>query len=434
MEGLELNKKLSETFDRDYLKELTIRCTKCGNCLAVCPVYNVERKEFLATRGKIALAQALLEGNLSFKGDRFSEIYFNCLLCKRCLVNCPSFVKYDEIAFGIRSLLVKERGLPFVKKLIFSSLKNKENLERFLPFAFYFEKIAEKTGLKNLVEEIIFQMPSLSKNPFISKSKERYRPLEVKHRVLFFAGCATNYIFPETGKDTVKVLRRLKTEVIIPKEQACCGMPVLVHGDIETAKELAVRNVQVLRGYLEKEKVDNVITICASCGSALKVEYPLILRGTPYEKIAEELSEKVMDINVFLNKLVEKEELYLSLDSVEAPLRVYYHDPCHLKNSLKVFSEPREVLKKIKGVLLVGEREDGGCCGSGGSYYLTHQKTAQKILKEKMIHINKLSPDLIVTSCPACIMQLKKGEELWGEGRPVMHITSFIYKVLEAKY
>jgi len=119
----------------------------------------------------------------------------------------------------------------------------------------------------------------------------------------------------------------------------------MVHGDIDTARELAKKNIDIF----EKVNAGYIITVCGSCGSALKHEYPIILEGdTTYEEKAKKWADKVYDISTFLLKIIKFET-----PKGEVNLKVTYHDSCHLKKSMKVFNEPRQLLKMIPGITLI---------------------------------------------------------------------------------
>src|SRR5262249_24093064 len=154
-----------------------------------------------------------------------------------------------------------------------------------------------------------------------------------------------------------------------------CGTPVLVHGDRETARTLARNNSDAM----EASGAEYIITGCGSCGSAWQHDFPELLQDDRiYAAKAAAWSGRTYDISTFLTKVIDYRLPAGQVDAV-----VTYHDPCHLKKSMKVFREPREILRTIPGVIFKEMQQPDACCGSGGSYGLTHFGTSSSIAARK---------------------------------------------------
>jgi len=415
--------------DVETLKKELLRCMKCGNCMSVCPIYNVEKKESAVARGKIALGEAILDDKIQIDDETLVKLIFNCLVCKSCMMACPSGVRFDRIILGLRAAIARKKGIPFVKKALFGLLKNPELFDKGMKaFAsmqgFFLKKEGEKTRApKGFLKQIgkrfdeDFVLPELSKESFRDTVQEVIDIPNPQATVIFFTGCSVNYFYPEVGEDLIYVLKKNNVKSIIPKKQNCCGMPVMVHGDIDTARELAKKNLDVFENF----NAQYIVTVCGSCGSALKHEYPVILEGTEYEEKAKKWAEKVYDISTFLIKVIKFEPPKGKLE-----LKVTYHDPCHLKKSMKVFNEPRQLLKMIPGLRLVEMKKPDACCGSGGSYHLTHADTALKIARAKAEDIKQTQTEVVCTGCPACMMELFEGLHRWNGGCRVLHTISLL--------
>ncbi|MDW7972385.1 MAG: (Fe-S)-binding protein [Thermodesulfovibrio sp.] len=422
--------------DLDTLKKELIRCMKCGNCMSVCPIYGVEKKESSVARGKIALGEAVLSDEIHIDDETLVKLLFNCLVCKSCMLACPSGVRFDRIILGLRAAIAKKKGIPFVKKALFGLLKNPELFDRGMKaFAamqalFLSAEEDKKRKLRGYLRGITkrfddkFILPELSRESFRDKVKEREEVLSSQATALFFTGCSVNYLYPEVGDDIVYVLKKNDTSVITPKEQNCCGMPVMVHGDIDTARALAIKNLDIF----EKVNAEYIVTVCGSCGGALKHEYPIILEGTEYEEKAKKWAQKVYDISVFLLKVIKFKKPKGNLN-----LKVTYHDSCHLKKSMKVFNEPRQLIKMIPGVTLVEMKKPDLCCGSGGSYHLTHAETSIKISKAKAEDIKATQADIVCTGCPACMMQIFESLYRFGGSCNVVHTISLLARSYKAE-
>lgn len=422
--------------DVELLKKELIRCMKCGNCMSVCPIYSVEKKESSVARGKIALGEAVLSDDIKIDDETLVKLIFNCLVCKSCMLACPSGVRFDRIILGLRAAIARKKGIPFIKKALFGLLKKPElfdkGMKAFAAMQGLFlspEEQGKRTprgflrGVSPRFDEK-FIIPELNRESFRDRVKEKEEVEGAQATALFFTGCSVNYLYPHVGDDLIYVLKRNKVSVVTPKKQNCCGMPVMVHGDIETARELAIRNLEVF----EKTGADYIITVCGSCGSALKHEYPIILEGTEYEERAKKWAEKVYDISTFLLKVIKFEPPKGNLN-----LKVTYHDSCHLKKSMKVFSEPRQLLKSIPGLTLKEMKKPDACCGSGGSFHLTHADTALKIVKAKTEDIKATEADVVCTGCPACMMELFEGIKRFGGNCDVTHTVSLLASSYKAE-
>lgn len=422
--------------DIETLKKELIRCMKCGNCMSVCPIYNVEKKESSVARGKIALGEAILSDDIKIDDETLINLIFNCLVCKSCMMACPSGVRFDRIILGLRAAIAKKKGIPFVKKALFRLLKNPElfdkGMKAFAAMQGFFLKLeGEKKrtpkgflkGINPRLDEQ-FILPELTRESFRDRVQETIEAKFSQATAIFFTGCSVNYLYPEVGDDLIYVLQRNNVTTITPKRQNCCGMPVIVHGDIETARELARKNLEAF----EKTNAQYIVTVCGSCGSALKHEYPIILEGTEHEEKAKKWAERVYDISTFLLKVIKFEP-----PKGKVTLKVTYHDSCHLKKSMKVFNEPRQLLKMIPGITLLEMKKPDACCGSGGSYHLTHADTALKIAKAKAEDIKATGADAVCTGCPACMMELFEGLHRIGENCNVTHTISLLANSYKAE-
>lgn len=419
--------------DLAIVQEELDKCMKCGNCMAVCPVYGADKIESAVTRSKITVAQAILAGDLELDDPQVYEMLFNCLVCKSCMTNCPTKVNFDRIMLALRAALVRKNGLPWLKKAIFSTLKHPKFFDAGLRvgaamqgLAFKSEKggkaISPRAPFAKVGAPIGFdgdrQMPSISITPLRDRVPEIVRAAGSTLKVAFFTGDSLNYFYPDAGKDLIDVLTANNVEVHIPKGQNCCGVPVLVHGDIETVRTLAKNNIDTF----EATGCDYLITGCGSCGGAWQHDYVELLAKDPvYGPKAKHWAERTYDISTFLTKVIKLREPKGRIDKT-----VTYHDPCHLKKSMKVFAEPREILKSIPGLTFKEMAAPDACCGSGGSFVLSHYETSSAIGKKKAEDIQRTQADTVSTGCPACMMQLLDNVNRCGGQQDVVHYISLL--------
>lgn len=408
------------------IEDALAKCMKCGNCMAVCPVYVTEKTEAAFARGKVAIAESLLKGELDFNDKDVQEKLFNCLVCTSCMQNCPCGVDVCKIMLSLRAALAREAGLHPIKKMIFGALKNQPLFDkamkagaalqhlglRKLPGnAGYEPRIAMGLAMKRI-------FPGLASKPFRDQAPEIIKVKNPRTKVAFFTGCAFNYIFPDVARDVVDVLQENEVDIFIPKEQQCCGIAVFAHGDIESARELARKNIDTM----EKIGAEYIVTACGSCGESWQHGFNELLADDPqYGPKAAYWKARTYDISTFLTRIIDFKK---PTGRVEAT--VTYHDPCHLKKVMKVFAEPRAILKSIPGIELKEMSKPDSCCGSGGSYTITHVETSLSITDRKMADIKKTGADLVVTGCPGCMMQLSEGLTRSGQNRRVMHYISLL--------
>jgi glycolate oxidase iron-sulfur subunit len=409
------------------------QCMKCGFCMYFCPVYREIHAEPIVARGRNVLAMELLEGG-QFDWEHLEERFSKCLTCNRCAQFCPAKVEVATITMAARGDIVANKGLPFAKKVVFEKVLKKRGLfGRILRLASKLQWLLPRTRGK--IRHLPVFLSALAKGrqiPEIAHTFLRDELPEInspppgvtrRMRVAFFAGCATDFIFPEVGKRTIAFLTQQGVEVLFPKGQGCCGMPVFGSGDFVTAREMADRNVEV---FSELEDVDYIVTSCATCGSAMKEGYKTYLADTKErEKRYEEFSAKTKDINEFIIDILKPPPEAFQA-SVPTGTKVTYHDPCHLVRYQNISAQPREIIKSIPGVELVEMREPDRCCGMGGSFNVQYYDLSKQIAEHKMNAIADTGADIVVTACPGCMIQLIDNSIQKKMPQRVMHVMELL--------
>ena len=391
----------------EEIAETLQRCNKCGLCLAGCPIYKITGVEWTNARGRIALLRsALLDHRLEL--SELEEPIFNCLTCNGCVEHCPPAVMTGELVFKAREEMLKQRGDSWLQRLIFqkllanpSRLHQASKLLRLVDVT-GLRTAARKTGLTKLIgdagkAEVI--VPKVPAGEGLEAIKRLARKIEnPKHRVAYFVGCYAPNFAPEKAAATIRILHRHQVEVIIP-EFVCCGLPAAGYGDMLSAQSLARKNID-LAGKL---KVDAIVTPCASCSSFLKDYVKLLANDPQWAEKAKDFAGKVRDISEFLVDI----GLVTEMGTVKK--KVTWHDPCHLAHYQKIKEPPRTILKSIPGVEFVELGEADMCCGAAGSYAFKNYDLSMQVLARKMSNVGKTSADILVSTCPACIMQLSCG-------------------------
>jgi len=382
-------------------------------------VYKQLYFEGASPRGKVQLIRKVLEDQLE-PSERFRNLLFTCLLCENCSVNCPSGLKVDRLMKAMRAELEQKFRFPWQKRMVFHFLRS----SRLLPFAMFWGRVFGPTLLSlfarsGKVGTIPYdRIPRINPVPLIKQYPETISPGKRKvGRVLYFTGCATNYLFENVGKSVIAVLGRLGVEVILPKGQMCCGLPIFLSG----ARKMALNNIRHNLQILDVDKVDAVVVDCATCGAALKKEYVHILEEMGEDPEATRaVAEKVLDISQYLVRF--------DLAKYLGPVResVTYHDPCHLLRSQAVKEEPRSLLKLIPGLEFIEMAGADTCCGGGGTFQWEHPEVAAGITNNKIRAIEETQASVVASGCPGCRLQICGNLE--SESIRVVHPVELVAK------
>ncbi|MEW6334591.1 MAG: (Fe-S)-binding protein [Thermodesulfobacteriota bacterium] len=410
-----------------------VQCMRCGFCLAVCPTYALTNRERSSPRGRVALARAVSEGRLEFTPAVGEEAFF-CLDCKACSTACPSGVRVGTIMELCRNQeqVFRPPSLPagmlrdfILRRMLPSPALMETSL---LPLRLYqrlgLQWAVRQLGISRFLPGVLAKLEGLL--------PELGRPLRMdippvipalgkgRGRVAFFLGCAMSLVFPEVSRQTARVLAHQGFEVVTPREVKCCGAPHLAEGDRESARRLALVNLDLFLGL----DADAIVTDCAGCGCALK-EYEELLEGRAGHERLVRFRAKVRDISEFLAEAGVRDE---GLRPV--PLSVTYHEPCHLVHGQGLSGPPRQVIRQIPGVELREMKESSWCCGMAGSFALKELETSRSLLERKLGHVRATGADALITANPGCHLQLASGLRELGMKQPVLHIVELLGRSL----
>ncbi|NLD56974.1 MAG: succinate dehydrogenase/fumarate reductase iron-sulfur subunit [Methanomicrobiales archaeon] len=350
--------------DIDAIKPLR-DCIECLACVSVCPAMGITN--FL---GPTAMRQELrLALDPRDNGDRITNAVrdglFTCTSCQACWKVCPKDIEIPGKAIEKLRSFANKRGFTFPRHQEVAAM-------------------VKETG----------RSIGRTSTPFLEQVPEVIEPYgPVKATVGFFVGCMYNGRQQQSALDAMEVLRRNGIRVIIPKDQVCCGSPLIRTGQLEYIDALKEKNIGVFR----KRGIDTVLTMCAGCGSTLKNDYD----DKPFT---------VIDINELLIKYgIEK--------PANLGIRATYHDPCHLLRGQGVRDEPRELIKNVVNLVEM----PAICCGSGGGVRSGLPEEAAELGKRRGEEIKKTGADLVITSCPFCEFHIKDHTD-----KPVKHVVSVL--------
>jgi glycolate dehydrogenase iron-sulfur subunit len=394
---------------RDLEEQLGV-CMRCGMCQVVCPVFEQTGREADVARGKLALLDGLLR-QLFEDPDGVRLRLEKCLLCGSCAANCPSGVSVLEIFLKARGILTGYMGLSPTKRLMLRGLLGHPKFfDRLVEWGARFQGLLTRpandvlgTSCARLVSPVLGDrhFRQLADHPFHRTVASLDRPPGPSGiTVALFVGCLIDKLFPTVARATVDVLEAHDFGIFVPGDQGCCGIPALSGGDLSTFRELMAHN---LRRFSEG-RFDVLVTACATCTATLREIWP-VMAGKALAGQARRLAEKTMDINQFLVGTADVRSMEKNA-FLTPPVTVTYHDPCHLKNTLKIWEEPRALITAGGDYHLVEMDRADACCGMGGSFNLKYYEISARIGQRKAEQITATGADILATGCPACMVQI----------------------------
>ena len=408
----------------DYTR-LSKACATCAKCNSVCPVYDVFRSEDMSSRGWFEI---VTDKNYSYLNSK--RVVEACLNCKSCRTACPAGVDVSQ--------LILDRRAEQPNKLagaIFKIHAQTERFARYLKLLARLQPLWDRPLFRQLLDwisrPIIRQLGERARlSPQIAMPRlatrhlrDRYPELipnaarAAKSRVAYFHGCAANYFDDGVGDAVIAVLRKHGVEPDLPP-QRCSGTPIETYGHRALAKEGARVNLQSFAGY------DTVVTGCASCTLMLK-DYPQLFAGEPEQAAAETLAKKVKHISEFV---MQSGVTPAQAPSSHARRTVTYHSSCHLR-AADVTKEPRAILAGLPGTEYVEMADADRCAGGAGTYLVKDAETSLQIMQRKRRAVEQSGAQVVATSCPACMIQLRTG---LPDTVSVKHVAQLLQESYEA--
>ncbi|MFH1569149.1 MAG: (Fe-S)-binding protein [Gemmatimonadota bacterium] len=400
------------------------RCNRCGFCQVACPVFRATGHESGVARGRLALLRALIEGRLVWTRDLEAPLY-DCLRCGACTANCfPAVATADLVGVARGEYLDRVGRGPLHRILFDQLLPNPRRLRLVARLA----AAGKRSGVPRVVralgllrsfgrdflraEQIVERFPA---RPYRDGDRSAVLPGTGELRIGYFVGCGIDLLRPQAAAATVGLLRRLGRTVQV-LDNCCCGLPADTYGDRQAAARLAARNLE----RIDPQALDVVVTDCSSCASCLKRYPDLFPEGDPRRGAAGELAARVRDLVELLPRLPAAPA------APSEPVIATYHDPCHAVRGQQLSREPRAALRALPGVELRELPEADWCCGGAGAYALSHFDLSLAVLNRKLDNVEKTGAGLLVTSCPACVIQLAYGVRLRGLPVQVCHLSEVL--------
>lgn len=438
-------------------EEQLTNCMRCGFCQMACPTFLETGLEAASPRGRIALMKAVVDGIME-PDETFQSQMDLCLGCRACEPACPSDVKYGRLIEQTREAITQEKKFSMPVKLA-----RKTFLQGIFPhkgrlkFMGKSLRFYQRSGLQNFartsgamkmfpphLQELEKVIPEVTgdgltdlwgKSGFPARNEKTSSGSDVLvipavgekvSRVGMFRGCIMDVMFAETNVNTVRLLRQAGFEVVIPENQVCCGALHAHASEMEDARELAGQN---LIAFKEAE-VDYIVSNAGGCGALLK-EYDHLMKDAadPSQRDdAHRFAGQVKDISELLQDIGRPLVPLEHIPGKDVTVKVTYQDSCHLRNVMRVQGQPRELIHQMKGVSLCELQGSEVCCGSAGIYNMTQPQMSMDLLDHKMEHVKDTQAEVVITSNPGCLLQMKWGVDRAGVSDRIqaVHLADFL--------
>ncbi len=380
-------------------RELLNKCVKCALCKSVCPTYKVNEEESSFARGRLALAEMVINNELVLTKD-LAKAWDECALCRRCEWICPNNVEYKEIMVHARDYQQKTLGKDRFKDIALKSLEIMQSSigRSVLKLS---GKILSKVPKKEI--KVLFPtgakkyMPLPAKDAFEIRGKV-FKAKEEKKKVLFFTGCMIDIFQTSVGKSAINLLNKAGYTVIVPRDIKCCGAPHIYSGNIESFNKLKDHNKKEIESY----EFDMIAVACPTCGGALIEDYG-------YK-------------NVF-----DTVELIKDLTFKGSSEKITFHVPCHSYSAMKI--NPKvfdDTLNKVENAEYKKGEKAQSCCGFAGLFSIKNPKLSKEIQREKIEDLKATKAQIVLSACPGCVLNLNDGALEYKTNQKVMHILDYL--------
>jgi len=393
------------------------RCVHCGLCIATCPTYVLTGDERDSPRGRIYLMKQMFEERevtptMTHHIDR-------CLSCFSCMTTCPSGVDYMHLVDMAR-VRIEAKGHHTPRQntnrwLLGKILPNPRRFRLALMAASFmrpFRRLLIKMGFEHIAAGVALVPPGAMKIK-LTKPKSAIGSEPKAKRVALMLGCVQEVLAPQINLAAIRLLRRHGVDVVVVKDETCCGALVHHLGKEEEARGYARRNIDAWTAVMREKMVDAIVITTSGCGTMVKDYGNLLARDRGYAERAAYVAGLARDITEYIEKMG------LMPPMMWTGLRIAYHAACSLQHGQKLDMLPRTLLNQA-GFNIIEIPEGHLCCGSAGTYNLLEPELSAQLRDRKLSNIASVKPDAIVTSNIGCMVQLQ------GAGVPFVHTVELL--------
>jgi glycolate oxidase iron-sulfur subunit len=341
-----------------------------------------------------------------------------------CVSACPSGVRFDHLLEVVRPAVERGRERTNAERalrmLLFETLPYPKRLQRLAPLIGG-SKRAPKAVLPDSVALLTEIAPKRQSGRGRGTQLPRLTPAQgvSRGRVGLLLGCVQRVFYSDVHLATAAVLAAEGFDIVAPELPDCCGALELHAGELEHG---VARAQATIAAFGDCGPLDYVLVNSAGCGAAMKGYGELLGHGP-----ADEFSARVRDINEFLAEIEPR------APRGPLPMRVVYHDACHLSHGQGIRAQPRNLLAEIPALkLLEVSSEPDVCCGSAGLYNVLNPGTAAELGKRKAQHLLDTGAEAIAAANPGCAAQIARYTRELGDELPVYHPVELLWRSLRA--
>jgi glycolate oxidase iron-sulfur subunit len=403
------------------------KCVHCGFCTATCPTYVLLGDELDSPRGRIYLMKEMLEKDRPPTAEVVKHID-RCLSCLACMTTCPSGVNYMHLVDQARVRIERDYKRPWVERVLRAALARILPRPDLFRASMMLARLVRPLAALLPASEEVSPVPSLFNRikAMLTLAPGRLPPAgpaggsvfpaigERRGRVALLQGCAQQVLAPRINQAAINLLTRHGVEVVLVKDEGCCGALTHHLGLEAEALDFARANIKAWLAEAERGSLDAILVTTSGCGTVIK-EYGFMLRqDRDFAAAAAKVSGLTKDITEYISGL--------ELKSVprQSGIVVAYHAACSLQHGQKITQGPKELLSK-NGFVVKDIAESHLCCGSAGTYNLLQPDIANKLRDRKVANIAMVEPDMIAAGNIGCMVQIASGTSV-----PVMHTIELL--------
>lgn len=408
-----------QTPDGERVNNILRKCVHCGFCNATCPTYELTGNELDGPRGRIYLIKNFFEeqskenfennskdSTQNSNNETSLKHLDRCLTCLSCETTCPSGVKYGELVdIGrkhINSAVPRPAHSKIKRKLILSAFSNSNRVAWLLAIARIFKPILPS----NLARKIPAKISPMADS---SADIDSSTGAALARKMLTIKGCVQNAAAPQINHATKKVLR--DSDIQLDEVSSdCCGALAFHLTELDKAHGTIRKNIDDWHQKLN-DGHENIVINSSGCSTFIKQYATIMQDDSGYAEKAKFISDHCIDLSELASALKPKQPVASSNNNKT----IAFHSPCTLQHGQKIKGQIEEKLLQA-GYHLADVQDSHICCGSAGTYSLLESEMSSKLLKNKVISLEKNQPDLIVTANIGCLMHLQSGTDV-----PVKH-------------
>jgi len=410
-----LSKKTEDIFNFTATSD---DCIKCGKCIPVCTIHQINPDETTSPRGFIDLLGAYQRGELELDKNA-KDIFESCFLCTNCVEVCPNSLATDMVIEEVRADIADKFGIAWFKRGFFFLLRNRKIMDFVMKMGFMFKTCAlaqddKDRGLRARFSLPMIKkgrlLPSMAKVSFLNTYPEEIpapKQEQKNKRIALFIGCLANYNYTGIGDSLVAILKELNIDIFIPKKQLCCGAPAYFTGDVDSVEYMTKKNIEYFESFMDD--CDAMLIPEATCSAMVKHDWQVFFKNhdmPEWEARAKKVAEKIFMATEWLDDNTALQQI-LKDKGKKFDTAVTYHDPCHAKKVQGIYKQPRNLLAPNYPMIEMSDSDR--CCGFGGVTMQTEKfHFAEAAGKPKAAMIKETKAHYVSAECSACRMQLSE--------------------------